>query len=88
MRDILSKYVPSYSRDSETPDPMLNLTLPANVVGMDASWNKNVFCHGATNWHSPYLGWRLCYGPTVLGWHDRVVQHFLTHADPARFTVD
>lgn len=72
----------------DTPDHMLNLTVPVNVVGMDACWNKNVFCHGGANWHSPYAGWRICYGPTVLGWHDRVVSHFLTHAAPDRFTVD
>lgn len=72
----------------DTPDQMLNLTVPANVVGMDACWDKNVFCHGGANWHSPYAGWRICYGPTVLGWHDRVVSHFLTHAAPERFTVD
>lgn len=72
----------------ETPDVMLNLTVPSNVVGMDACWNQKVFCHGGTNWHSPYLGWRTLYGPTVLGWHDRVANHFLTHADPTRFTID
>lgn len=72
----------------DTPDLMLNLTVPSNVVGMDACWNQKVFCHGAANWHSPFLGWRCCYGPTVLGWHDRVASHFLTHADPARFTID
>lgn len=72
----------------ETPDRMLNLTVPINVIGMESCWNKEVFCHGAVNWHSPYLGWRVCYGPTVLGWHDRVLSHFLTHAHPSRFNID
>ncbi|MCA9097600.1 MAG: hypothetical protein KDA36_04415, partial [Planctomycetaceae bacterium] len=72
----------------KTPDPMLDLTIPFNVLGMDGCWNKQVFCHGAVNWPSPYLGWRVCYGPTVIGWHDRVLSHFRTHADPTRFNLD
>lgn len=70
----------------QTPDPMLNLTVPSNMLGMDACWNQRVFCHGGTHWHSPYLGWRNWYGPTVLGWHERVATCFRTHA--ARLMLD
>ena len=35
----------------------------------------------AYDWHAPYLGWRTWYGPTVIGWHDRVKKSFKTFAD-------
>lgn len=55
-----------------TPDAMLNLTVPSTLLAMDASWHKNTFYHGAHAYHAPFLGWRNWYGPTVIGWHDRV----------------
>jgi len=55
-----------------TPDAMFNLTVPPTVLAMDASWHKNTFYHGAHAYHAPFLGWRNWYGPTVIGWHDRV----------------
>ncbi|MFH1969719.1 MAG: hypothetical protein ABIJ53_05310, partial [Verrucomicrobiota bacterium] len=55
-----------------TPDLMLNLTVPPTILAMDASWHKNTFYHGALGYHVPFLGWRGWYGPTVIGWHDRV----------------
>ncbi len=63
-----------------TPDAMLNLTAGPNVVAMDACWHQDAFCHGAHSWHCPYMGWRNWYGPTVMGWHDRVQTAFRTHA--------
>ncbi|MFH1904557.1 MAG: hypothetical protein ABIK53_03405 [bacterium] len=63
-----------------TPDTMLDLTIPPTVIALDASWHKNAFYHGATSYHSPYLGWRNSYGPTVIGWHDRAETCFRTHA--------
>ncbi|MFA6111250.1 MAG: hypothetical protein WDA75_21035, partial [Candidatus Latescibacterota bacterium] len=63
-----------------TPDPMLDLTVAPNVLAMDACWHDNAFCHGAHSWHCPYMGWRNWYGPTVLGWHERVQAAFRTHA--------
>lgn len=64
-----------------TPDPMLDAAVPANVLAMDAAWHENTFYHGTFAWHCPYLGWRNWYGPTVLGWHQRVKQAFRTHAE-------
>ena len=55
-----------------TPDTMLNLTVPPTILAMDASWHKNTFYHGAHAYHAPFLGWRNWYGPTVIGWHERV----------------
>jgi hypothetical protein len=62
-----------------TPDTMLNLTLPPTVLAMDAAWQKNAFCHGAFAYHTPFLGWRNWYGPTVIGWHDRVKKTIRSH---------
>jgi hypothetical protein len=62
-----------------TPDAMLNLTVPPTVLAMDAAWHKNAFGHGAFAYHTPFLGWRNWYGPTVLGWHDRVKTAIRSH---------
>lgn len=63
----------------DTPDSMLNLTVPPTVLALDACWHKNTFYHGAYEWHEPYLGWRNWYGPTVIGWHKRVARAIRTH---------
>jgi hypothetical protein len=62
-----------------TPDSMFNLTVPPTVLAMDASWHKQTFYHGAHGYHAPFLGWRNWYGPTVLGWHDRVEKAICSH---------
>lgn len=62
-----------------TPDAMLDLTVPPTILAMDASWHKNVFYHGAHTCHIPFLGWRNWYGPTVIGWHDRVETAIKAH---------
>lgn len=64
-----------------TPDHLLDLTIPTCVLGVDAAWHNNGFFHGTYTWHTPYLGWRTWYGPTVIGWHDRVKKAFKTFAD-------
>ncbi len=64
----------------QTPDEMLNLTVPSTVIALDATWHGKSFHHGTYAWHTPYLGWRNWYGPTVLGWHNRVDSAFRTHA--------
>ena len=64
-----------------TPDSMLDLSVPPNVLAMDASWHEKSFYHGTYAWHAPYMGWRLWYGPTVIGWHDRVKKSFKTFAN-------
>ena len=62
-----------------TPDIMLNQTVPPTVLAMDASWHKDTFCHGAHGYHAPFLGWRNWYGPTVLGWSERVQKAIKAH---------
>ena len=63
----------------DTPDQMLDLTVPPTVLALDACWHKNTFCHGTYEWHIPHLGWRNWYGPTVIGWHERVAQAIRAH---------
>jgi len=58
--------------DVATPDKTLDLTIAPTVMAMDASWHKDSFHHGAFAYHTPFLGWRNWYAPTVLGWGDRV----------------
>ena len=55
-----------------TPEKTLDLTISPTVMAMDASWHKDSFHHGAFAYHTPFLGWRNWYAPTVLGWGDRV----------------
>jgi hypothetical protein len=64
-----------------TPDNMLDLTVHPSVLAVDASWHDKSFYHGGYDWHAPYLGWRTWYGPTVIGWHDRVKESFKTFAN-------
>lgn len=63
-----------------TPDPLLNLTIPPAAIALDACWHADTFYHGAHTYHHPFMGWRAWYGPTVIGWHDRVVQAMRMHA--------
>lgn len=55
-----------------TPEHPLNLTIAPTVIALDSSWHENSFHHGAFGYHSPFLGWRNWYAPTVLGWNERV----------------
>jgi hypothetical protein len=64
-----------------TPDYLLDLTIPPCVLGIDAAWHYNGFYHGTYTWHTPYLGWRTWYGPTAIGWHDRVKKAYRTFAN-------
>ena len=56
----------------KTPDHALDLTIAPTVLALDSSYHKNSFHHGAFGYHSPFLGWRNWYAPTVLGWTERV----------------
>ena len=58
--------------DVSTPERTLDLTIAPTVMAMDASWHKDAFNHGSVAYHTPFLGWRNWYAPTVLGWGDRV----------------
>ncbi len=59
----------------ETPDPYLNAAMPATLLAYNAVWNAPTFRHGAIAWHDAFAGWRVTYGATTAGWHDRVQSH-------------
>ena len=59
----------------DTPDPWLNAAMPGALLGYNAAWNAPSFRHGAIAWHDTYAGWRVTYGATVAGWHDRAQSH-------------
>ncbi|MBQ8295113.1 MAG: hypothetical protein IJX87_01625 [Clostridia bacterium] len=63
----------------KTPDHPLDLTVAPTVIALDSSYHKNSFHHGAFGYHSPFLGWRNWYAPTVLGWKDRVETTMAAH---------
>ena len=65
----------------ESPDSFLDAAIPAQITAMDACWHYPTFRHGAVSYHYPYLGWRNWYGPTVVGWHDRVRIAIRAHAE-------
>ena len=63
----------------QTPDHALDLTIAPTVIALDSSYHKNSFHHGAFGYHSPFLGWRNWYAPTVLGWNERVETTMAAH---------
>lgn len=71
-----------------TPDHPLDLTVAPTVIALDASYHKNSFHHGAFGYHSPFLGWRNWYAPTVLGWNDRVEAVMAAHLGQMIETAD
>ncbi len=62
-----------------TPENALDLTIAPTVIALDSSWHENSFHHGAFGYHSPFLGWRNWYAPTLLGWRDRVEKTMQAH---------
>ncbi len=60
--------------DVSTPEKPLDLTVIPTVIAMDSSWHYDSFHHGAFAYHTPFLGWRNWYAPTVLGWGERVAK--------------
>jgi len=65
-------YAKSSCIDVATPEKTFDLTIAPTVIAMDSSWHKDSFHHGSFAYHAPFLGWRNWYGPTALGWGDRV----------------
>ena len=62
-----------------TPDPYLNAVAQASVAAVDGAWYPPVFGNGCLQWNlPPFPGWRIIFGGTMYGWHDRVM-------DEARF---
>lgn len=68
----------------QTPDSFLDASLPATVAAMDACWYPPVFVHGGMSWNIPFPGWRTLYGPTCLGWQERVFKEAVHYLDSQR----
>ncbi|MBR4663316.1 MAG: hypothetical protein IKO93_05535, partial [Lentisphaeria bacterium] len=65
----------------QTPDDVLNDSVPDTMIALDASFHGKSFYHGAIGYHAPFLGWRGWYAPTLLGWADRVRSAIKAHFD-------
>lgn len=63
----------------KTPDAMLDSTVPDTIIAHDASFHGRTFYHGAYGYHTPFLGWRGWYAPTLLGWKERVKSAISSH---------
>jgi hypothetical protein len=56
-----------------TPDPYLNAVAQASVAAIDGTWYPPVFVNGCMQWNfPPFPGWRIIFGGTMYGWHERV----------------
>ena len=57
-----------------TPDVYLNALAMASVRAVDGCWYPPVFAHGAMQWNNNLPGWRVLFGGTMYGWHDRIAE--------------
>ena len=64
-----------------TPDPYLNAIAPASVAAVDGTWYPPVFVHGGLQWNNRYPGWRIIFGGTMYGWHNRVIEEAKFYTD-------
>ncbi len=55
-----------------TPEPRLDALASASVAAIDGLWYPPFFVHSAMLWNMPFAGWRVMYGATMYGWHERV----------------
>ena len=57
-----------------TPEPRLDAAVAAVCHAIDAACEREpfIFRHGCMTFSIQFLGWRVIYGSTVLGWHERV----------------
>jgi hypothetical protein len=68
-------YLQSVERvQTDTPDPRLDAAVAAVCHATDAACDRNptIFRHGCMSFYIHFLGWRVIFGSTALGWHDRV----------------
>ena len=59
---------------TDTPEPRLDAAVAAVCHPMDAGCDRSptLFRHGCMSFNVHFLGWRVIFGSTALGWHDRV----------------
>jgi len=64
----------------ETPDKNLNLAMKYANISADSCWKPPAFVHSPSTWSEWYVGWRQQYGPTAIGWYDRVASAIRFHS--------
>ena len=69
----------------QTSDRDFNLISRLAIPAYRAAWWNNngthIHLHGATAWPGPYIGWRVMYGASVLGWNDLISESILAHGE-------
>ncbi len=57
---------------TKTPDPRFDAANTMMAFATEGTWASQAYVHGGWSWRYAYLGWRILYGPTCLGWTERV----------------
>ena len=65
---------------TSTPDARFDMAVRINNVATDANWRPPSFLHSPCSWALLGPIWRHWYGPTALGWHERVESALRFHA--------
>lgn len=53
-------------------DKALDAAFGCVAPAMEGMWLAPYYLHGAWSWRIPLLGWRSRFGPTMMGWGERV----------------
>lgn len=60
-------------------DAALDAAFGCAAPAMEGMWVAPYYMHGAWSWRIPLLGWRSRFGPTLLGWGERVKEEARTY---------
>ena len=60
-------------------DPALDAAAACLPAALEGMWLAPYYLHGAWSWRIPLLGWRSRFGPSIMGWGDRVQQEARTY---------
>jgi hypothetical protein len=68
----------------ETPEPRLDAAVAAVCHPIDAACDRQptLFRHGCMSFFIHFVGWRVIFGSTALGWHERVngnAEYYIAH---------
>jgi hypothetical protein len=65
-----------------TPDARLNAMASVSAAVIDGVWYDSVYVHGAMLWNTAFPGWRILFGGSMYGWHERMIkeaQHYISY---------
>lgn len=60
-------------------DPALDAAVACLPAALEGMWLAPYYLHGAWSWRIPLLGWRSRFGPSIMGWGERVQQEARTY---------